>query len=107
MNAEPEPPAIELRGLTRLFGERAALRDVSASVPVGATLAVLGRNGAGKSTLLRILASLLRPHGGEARVLGEPLPKRAWAVRARIGLLGHEPLLYRDLTARENLIFHA
>lgn len=107
MSAEPEPPAIELRGLTRLFGERAALRDVTASVPAGATLAVLGRNGAGKSTLLRILASLLRPHAGEALVLGEPLPKRAWAVRARIGLLGHEPLLYRDLTARENLQFHA
>ena len=107
MSAEPEPPAIELRRLTRLSGERAALRDVTASVPAGATLAVLGRNGAGKSTLLRILASLLRPHAGEALVLGEPLPKRAWAVRARIGLLGHEPLLYRDLTARENLQFHA
>jgi len=100
-------PAIELRGLVRRFGERAVLRDVSASVPAGATLAVLGRNGAGKSTLLRILATLLRPHGGEVRVLGEALPRRAFAVRGRLGLLGHEPLLYRDLSGRENLAYHA
>ena len=100
-------PAIELRGLARHFGERTALRDVSVVVPAGATLAVLGRNGAGKSTLLRILATLLRPHQGEVSVLGEPLPKRAFAVRARLGLLAHEPLLYRDLSGRENLRYHA
>jgi heme exporter protein A len=100
-------PAIELRGLTRYFGERTALRGVSVRVPAGATLAVLGRNGAGKSTLLRILATLLRPHSGEAEIFGEPLPKRAFAVRGRLGLLGHEPLLYRDLTGRENLTYQA
>jgi heme exporter protein A len=100
-------PAIELRGLTRRFGERTALKNVSVSVPAGSTLAVLGRNGAGKSTLLRILATLLRPHEGDLTVLGEPLPRRAFAVRARLGLLAHEPLLYRDLTARENLRYHA
>ncbi len=103
----PDDPAIELRGLTRHFGERSALRDVTAIVPRGATLAVLGRNGAGKSTLLRILATLLRPHAGEVSVLGEPLPRRAFAVRARVGLLGHEPLLYRDLSGRENLVYQA
>ena len=101
-----EPPAIELRGLTRYFGERAALRDVSVRIAPGATVAVLGRNGAGKSTLLRILATLLRPHAGEIELYGEPLPRRAFAVRGRIGLLGHEPLLYRDLSARENLRYH-
>ena len=73
----------------------------------GSTVAVLGRNGAGKSTLLRILATLLRPHGGEVALFGEPLPRRAFAVRGRIGLLGHEPLLYRDLTGRENLRYQA
>jgi heme exporter protein A len=104
---EQGPPAIELRGLARTFGERPALQQVSVEVPAGATLAVLGRNGAGKSTLLRILATLLRPTGGEALVFGESLPKRAFAVRARLGLLGHEPLLYRDLTGRENLRYHA
>ena len=104
---DAEPPAIELRGVTRHFGERSALREVSARVPAGATLAVLGRNGAGKSTLLRILAALLRPHEGEVLVFGEPLPRRAFAVRAKLGLLAHEPLLYRELTGRENLEYHA
>jgi heme exporter protein A len=102
-----QPPAIELRGLVRHFGERTVLRQVSVSVPTGATLAVLGRNGAGKSTLLRILATLLRPHAGDVRVLGEALPRRAFAVRGRLGLLGHDPLLYRDLSGRENLTYHA
>jgi heme exporter protein A len=101
------PPAIELRGLARHFGERTALRDVSVTVAAGATLAVLGRNGAGKTTLLRILASLLRPHAGEVQLFGEPLPARAHAVRGQLGLLGHEPLLYRDLSGRENLQYHA
>jgi heme exporter protein A len=101
------PPAIELRGLGRRFGERAALRDVTVSIPAGATLAVLGRNGAGKSTLLRILATLLRPHAGELSVFGEPLPRRAYVIRGRLGYLGHEPLLYRDLSGRENLRYHA
>jgi len=100
-------PAIELRGVGRRYGERWALDDVSVSVPAGATLVVFGPNGAGKSTLLRVLATLLRPHGGEARVLGEPLPEREWAVRGKVGLLAHEALLYRDLSARENLRFHA
>jgi heme exporter protein A len=104
---DAELPAIELRGVARYFGERSALRDVSVRVPPGATLAVLGRNGAGKSTLLRILASLLRPHEGEVLVFGEPLPRRAFAVRGRVGLLAHEPLLYRELTGRENLEYHA
>lgn len=99
--------AIELQGLSRHFGERTALHEVSLTVPQGATLAVLGRNGAGKSTLLRILATLLRPHEGRLRLFGEELPKRAWAVRGRLGLLGHDPLLYRDLTGRENLEYHA
>jgi heme exporter protein A len=102
-----QPPAIELRGLVRHFGERTVLRDVSVELPAGATLAVLGRNGAGKSTLLRILATLLRPHGGSLTVLGEPLPQRAFAVRGRLGLLAHDPLLYRDLSGRENLGYHA
>jgi heme exporter protein A len=104
---DAELPAIELCGLVRHFGERTALSQVSVRVPSGATLAVLGRNGAGKSTLLRILATLLRPHAGEVLVFGEPLPRRAYAVRGRLGLLAHEPLLYRDLTGRENLEYHA
>ncbi|HEY4277484.1 MAG TPA: ABC transporter ATP-binding protein [Conexibacter sp.] len=100
-------PAIELRGVGRRYGERYALRDVSVTVATGATLVVFGPNGAGKSTLLRVLATLLRAHDGEAIVLGESLPRREWAVRGRVGLLAHDSLLYRDLSARENLRFHA
>jgi heme ABC exporter ATP-binding subunit CcmA len=102
-----DTPVIDARGLTRNFGERHALRDVSFRLKSGETLAVLGRNGAGKSTLLRILSTLLRQHEGEVAVLGEALPRRAFAVRAHVGLLGHDPLLYRDLTARENLHYNA
>jgi heme exporter protein A len=101
------PAAIELEGLTRRYGERVALAGVTLALPAGATLVVFGPNGAGKSTLLRILATLLRPHAGTVRVLGRALPDEGWAVRGQVGLLGHEPLLYRDLTARENLRFHA
>jgi heme exporter protein A len=101
------PAAIELDGLVRRYGDRTALDGVSVSVPAGATLVVFGPNGAGKSTLLRVLATLLRPQGGRAAVLGNELPREAWKVRGRVGLLGHEPLLHRDLTARENLRFHA
>jgi heme exporter protein A len=110
--AVPDPagalaPAVELRELRRAYGERVALAGVSLSLPRGRTLAVLGANGAGKTTLLRILATLLRPHAGSARVFGRELPGEGWAVRGRVGLLAHEPLLYRDLSARENLRFHA
>ncbi len=101
------PAAIAIDRLSRYFGERTVLREVSFELPAGQTLAVLGRNGVGKSTLLRILATLLRPHSGTVTILGEQLPQRGWAVRGRIGLLGHEPLLYRDLSGRENLIYHA
>jgi heme exporter protein A len=70
-------------------------------------LVVFGPNGAGKTTLLRVLSTLLRAHAGSVSVLGKSLPEEAWAVRGRVGLLGHDPLLYRELTARENLRFHA
>jgi heme exporter protein A len=99
--------AIELRALRRDYGDRTALADVSVDLAAGESMVVLGPNGAGKTTLLRVLATLLRPSGGEARVLGRELPGEAWSLRGRIGYLGHEPLLYRDLSGRENLSFHA
>jgi len=99
--------ALQLEGLARHYGEREALADVSLSLGEGQTLVVFGANGAGKTTLLRVLATLLRPHRGSVRVLGRSLPEEAWAVRGRIGLLAHEPLLYRELTARENLRLQA
>ncbi len=99
--------ALQVEGLTRRYGEREALSDVSLCLEQGQTLVVFGPNGAGKTTLLRVLATLLRPHAGSVSVLGRRLPEEAWAIRGHVGLLGHEPLLYRELTARENLRFHA
>ena len=103
----PAGPAIRLAGLRRDYGERTALDGVGLELAAGASLVVLGPNGAGKTTLLRILATLLRPSGGEVVVLGCSLPREAWKLRGKIGYLGHEPLLYRDLSGRENLRFHA
>jgi heme exporter protein A len=98
---------IELEGLERRFGERVALEGITVQVPEGATLAVLGPNGAGKTTLLRVLAGLLRPHAGSTVVLGAELPDERWRVHGKVGFLGHDPLLYRELTGRENLEYHA
>ena len=99
--------AITARDLGRRYGERPALENLSFELEPGRTLAVFGSNGAGKSTLLRLLAGLLRPHSGRLDVLGADLPKEAWRVRGRIGYLGHDPLLYGELSPRENLTFHA
>jgi ABC-type multidrug transport system ATPase subunit len=95
--------AIELHRLRRDFGDRTALTGITARLEAGESLAVLGPNGSGKSTLLRILAGLLRPSGGEVSVLGCSLPKETHRLRGRVGYLGHAPLLYRDLSPRENL----
>jgi heme exporter protein A len=100
-------PAIEVDGLVRRFGERVALGGVSVRLARGETLAVFGPNGAGKTTLLRVLATLLLPQGGSVRVLGRELPRDVAALRSEIGLLAHDPLLYRELSARENLRFYA
>jgi heme exporter protein A len=99
--------ALELDGLERRYGERIALAGISVRVREGRTLAVFGPNGAGKSTLLRVLAGLLRPHAGTARVLGARLPEERWRLPGQVGYVGHEPLLYRELTGRENLRYHA
>jgi len=98
---------IELSGVGRRYGERTALAGVTVTVGQGQTLGVFGPNGAGKTTLLRVLATLLRAHEGSARVLDAALPDDAWKLRGRVGYLAHEPLLYRDLSVRDNLVFHA
>lgn len=99
--------AVKADGLTRRYGDRVALDRVSFALKAGQTLAVLGPNGAGKTTLLKVLATLLRPHEGTVSVLGSALPAESWKVRGKVGYLGHEPALYRSLTARENMLFAA
>ena len=84
-----------------------ALDRISFTLGAGQTLVVLGPNGAGKTTLLKVLATLLRPHEGRVGVLGCKLPDDAWRLRGQVGYLGHEPALYRSMTARENLRFAA
>ncbi len=103
----PDGALVEVEGLERRYGERAALDGISFELRRGETLGLFGPNGAGKSTLLRVLATLIRPHAGSVKVLGGALPGEAWKVRGRVGYLGHDPLLYRELSGRENLLFHA
>jgi len=98
---------IHVRKLVKRFGLKTVLRGLDFQVAQGEFVALLGPNGAGKTTFLRILASLSRPSLGEIRVAGYALPAQASAVRRRLGVVSHQPLLYGDLTAEENLRFYA
>ena len=97
---------IEVRKLTKRFGLKAVLRGLDFHVQQGEFVALLGPNGAGKTTFLRILASLSRPSFGDVHIAGYRLPGQASAVRRRLGVVSHLPLLYGDLTAEENLRFY-
>jgi heme exporter protein A len=97
---------IEVRHLIKRFGPKTVLRNLDFQVESGEFVAILGPNGAGKTTFLRILSSLSRPTLGEVRVAGYALPGQAAAVRRRLGVVSHLPLLYGDLTAEENLRFY-
>lgn len=97
---------IEVRQLVKRFGLKSVLRGLDFQVEAGEFVALLGPNGAGKTTFLRILASLSRPSLGEVRIAGFRLPAQAAAVRRRLGVVSHLPLLYGDLTAEENLRFY-
>jgi heme exporter protein A len=98
---------IEVRRLVKTFGLKPVLRGVDFHVEPGEFVALVGPNGAGKTTFLRILASLSRPTLGEVRLAGHALPAQAAAVRRVLGVVSHQPLLYGDLTAEENLRFYA
>lgn len=100
------PPLLEVASLGRSFGARRAVADVSFSLGAGECLALFGPNGAGKTTLLRVLAGLLKPSSGGARLSGTPLPGGA-SARARIGLISHHTMLYDALSGRENVSFAA
>jgi len=98
---------ITVRKLVKRFGLKTVLRGMDFSVAPGEFVALLGPNGAGKTTFLRILASLSRPTIGQVSIAGYSLPHQAAAVRRRLGVVSHLPLLYGDLTADENLRFFA
>ncbi|MBE1531978.1 ATP-binding cassette domain-containing protein [Actinomadura algeriensis] len=96
--------AIRAEGLVKRFGKTTALDGVALSAPPGTVLALLGPNGAGKTTAIRILATLLRPDAGTARVCGLDVGRDAAGVRRRIGLTGQYASVDEDLTATENLV---
>jgi heme ABC exporter ATP-binding subunit CcmA len=99
-------PIVEASDLTRTFGSRKAVAGVTFAIAPGDCLAVFGPNGAGKTTLLRLLAGLLKPSSGNARLAGIPLPGGTLA-RSRVGLISHHTMLYDALSARENVSFAA
>ncbi|HSD80799.1 MAG TPA: ATP-binding cassette domain-containing protein [Solirubrobacteraceae bacterium] len=99
--------AIEASGLVKAFGDTHAVDGVDLAVPRGAVYGVLGPNGAGKTTTIRMLATLLRPDAGSARVLGRDVVAEADAVRALVSLTGQLASVDDDLTARENLVLLA
>lgn len=99
--ATPSAIAIELRRVSKLYGNFAALRELSLSLPAGASVVLLGPNGAGKSTLLKVIAGLIQPTYGETRIFGEP----PLASRGHVATMGHSTMLYDELTAYENLLY--
>ncbi len=104
MPPQTNPPAVELRNLTKVFGHFAALRDVTAAFDRGRLYGIFGENGAGKSTLLRLIAGLARPTSGSVALFGESDIR---AVTARLGYMAHASMLYDELSALENLRYIA
>jgi len=106
-----QPPttqlALEVRDLSRTFGVRKALDKVNFELPQGAFLSIFGPNGAGKTTMLKVLSTLTGASKGSAKVVGLDVVQDAVELRNRIGFISHNPLLYPDLTAQENLEFFA
>jgi ABC-2 type transport system ATP-binding protein len=99
-----DSPAIDARGLVKVYGENRALDGIDLTVRRGQVFGFLGPNGAGKTTTIRILATLTRPDGGTARVLGHDVLSEADAIRARVAATGQFASLDEDLTGYENLM---
>ena len=97
---------IEVRKLVKRFGPKAVLRGLDFTVDQGEFVALIGPNGAGKTTFLRVLSTLARPSLGKVSLAGYQLPAQAAEVRRSLGVVSHQPLLYGDLTAEENLRFY-
>jgi heme exporter protein A len=98
---------IRLEGVTKAFGAQLALAGVDLEVPQGSHVAVMGANGAGKTTMLKIIAGIAAPTNGSVTIAGIEMQKAGPKLRAQVGFVSHETMLYADLTTRENLRFHA
>ena len=103
----PVDAAIRLEGVTKVYEGRRALDAVDLDVAQGEYVAVMGGNGAGKTTLLRVIAGLATPTRGAVSIAGVPVDRAGPGLRSLLGYVGHDTMLYGDLTARENLLFHA
>lgn len=99
--------AIEATHLTKAFGTRKAVDNVSFALPKGAFLSIFGSNGAGKTTLLNMLSTLSRPSSGTLSIAGFDAKEHSEDIRERIGYISHFSMLYPDLTAEENLMFYS
>ena len=99
--------AVKVESVVKNFGETAVLRGLDLELPTGGVTVLLGTNGAGKSTLLRILAMLTQADSGSVSILGADISENGPAVRALTGSALHSPMLYADMTVRENLMFFA
>lgn len=96
---------LEITALKKSYGLKPVLRGIDLSLPSGQCMALLGANGAGKTTLLRILAGLTKPDAGTMGIAGIDMLQDAQRVRRLVGFVGHQPYLYEELTALENLLF--
>jgi heme exporter protein A len=107
MSDSDHRPIIQIRHLVKVYGYLPVLKQLDLDIARGQFVALLGANGSGKSTLLRLISGLLKPTSGDIEVGGWQMPHEAAQVRAQIGMVSHKPLLYDNLTARENLQFYA
>ncbi len=98
-------PAVRAMSVHKVLDDRPILRDLTFDLPAGCYATLLGANGAGKTTLLRLLSTLTTPTRGELEIFGRSARKQGAMIRAGIGLIGHQSMVYRDLSALENLIF--
>ena len=96
---------VRTRALSLRLDDKLILKDINLNVPAGRTVALLGANGAGKSTLLKVLATFMPPSSGTLELFGSKIGVNSGAIRSKIGIISHQPMLYRDLSPMENLIF--
>ena len=99
----PQAPVVRTTRLGKTLDERPIFANIDLSIAAGEYVVLLGVNGAGKTTLLKILSTLSAPTSGKLELFGLDVSRQSGPARARLGLIGHQSMLYRDLTARENL----
>ncbi len=106
-DSESHQNAVEIKGLTKVFGSRSVLKGIDLEIPEGQSVVIFGPNGAGKTTLIKILATIINPTAGEIIIDGYNIKKNSEDVRRKIGIVTHQTYLYGSLTVSENLDFYS